>query len=45
MSGYGLMETDRRGPGQDLGPGSVVELHFEPSGLRAEIRFTAARVA
>jgi len=42
--GFGTRLLER-GLGHDLGPGSVVELHFEPSGLRAEIRFTPARVA
>jgi two-component sensor histidine kinase len=42
--GFGTRLLER-GLAHDLGPGSVVELHFEPSGLRAEIRFTPAQVA
>jgi two-component sensor histidine kinase len=42
--GFGTRLLER-GLGQDLGPGSTVGLHFEPSGLRAEIRFTPAQVA
>ncbi len=42
--GFGTRLLER-GLAHDLGPGSVVELHFEPSGLRAAIHFTSAQVA
>jgi two-component sensor histidine kinase len=42
--GFGTRLLER-GLAHDLGPGSRVALHFEPSGLRAEIRFTPAQVA
>jgi PAS domain S-box-containing protein len=32
----------QRGLAQDLGPGATVELHFEPTGLRATFRFVPA---
>jgi two-component sensor histidine kinase len=41
--GFGTRLLER-GLRQDLGPGSVIELHFEPAGLRAEIHFTPAHV-
>jgi two-component sensor histidine kinase len=42
--GFGTRLLER-GLAQDLGPGSVVELHFDPSGLCAVIHFTPAQVA
>lgn len=37
--GFGTRLLER-GLAQDLGPGSVVRLHFEPPGLQAMIHFT-----
>lgn len=42
--GFGTRLLER-GLAQDLGPGSLVELHFEPPGLRVVIDFTPAQVA
>jgi two-component sensor histidine kinase len=42
--GFGTRLLER-GLAQDLGPGSVVQLLFEPSGLRAVIHFTPVKVA
>jgi len=42
--GFGSRLLERGLP-QDLGQGSDVRVHFEPDGLRAEIRFAAARAA
>jgi two-component sensor histidine kinase len=41
--GFGTRLLER-GLTHDLGPGSVVELHFEPAGLRAVIEFTPVQL-